>query len=94
MSGEKILIVEDDFDIAQSLAYQLESERFIVSLVGTGHEAIKVINEDDPQLVLLDIRLPDASGFDICREIRAEGRTIPILILSALGSESGSCSGT
>jgi DNA-binding response OmpR family regulator len=88
MSGERILVVEDDVDIAQSLSYQLESEHFIVSLVGTGHEAIKKINEDDLQLILLDIRLPDASGFDICREIRADGRTIPILILSALDSES------
>ncbi|PKL23096.1 MAG: DNA-binding response regulator [Candidatus Melainabacteria bacterium HGW-Melainabacteria-1] len=86
--AERILIVEDDTAIAQGLEYQLRNERYRVFLAKNGKEALQSIQRDDPQLILLDIRLPDMSGFDICKIIRAEGRTIPILILSALDGES------
>lgn len=86
--AERILIVEDDNAIAQGLEYQLRNERYRVFLAKTGKEALQSIQKDDPQLILLDIRLPDMSGYDICKIIRAEGRTTPILILSALDGES------
>ena len=86
--GERILIVEDDEAIAQGIEYQLASEGYRVHVSGNGEDALKSLSVFDPHLILLDIRLPDMSGFDVCRMIRAEGRNMPILILSALDGES------
>ncbi len=85
--AERILVVEDDSAIAQGLEYQLRDERYRVFLAKNGKEALQSIKRDDPHLILLDIRLPDMSGFDICKKIRAEGRTLPVLMLSALDGE-------
>ena len=88
VNGERILIVEDDEAIAQGIEYQLSSEGYRVHVVGNGGGALKSLFAFDPHLILLDIRLPDMSGFDVCKMIRAEGRNMPIIILSALDSES------
>lgn len=86
--GERILIVEDDEAIAQGIEYQLASEGYRVLVAGSGGDALKSLSVFDPHLILLDIRLPDMNGFDVCKMIRAEGRNMPILILSALDGES------
>jgi DNA-binding response OmpR family regulator len=87
MAGEQILVVEDEPAVARGLIYGLESEGFQVLWAETGESALDLVNQHDPQLMLLDIRLPDISGFDICRQIRKEGKTLPIIILTARDEE-------
>lgn len=85
-----IVIVEDDEDIADTIRYNLEREGFRVRVAATGEEAINLILERPPNLVLLDLNLPHMSGFEMCRRLRAESSTarVPILILTARTDES------
>lgn len=83
MSKEKILIVEDSDAVALGLMYALEDEGYWVSRAATASEARNQLFQNGINLVILDIRLPDGNGFDLCREIRAAGFQIPILILTA-----------
>jgi DNA-binding response OmpR family regulator len=83
MSQSQILIVEDDPAIAKSLQAGLMREMFEVVLKTTAQEAISFVQKTTPHLVLLDIRLPDGSGFDVCRKMRQMGLRFPIIILTA-----------
>jgi DNA-binding response OmpR family regulator len=83
MSGERILVVEDERAVARGLEYGLTSEGFSVLLAATGQAALDLTRSQKPHLLLLDIRLPDISGFDVCRQLRAEGKRMPILMLTA-----------
>ncbi|NLG71112.1 MAG: response regulator transcription factor [Chloroflexi bacterium] len=83
MSGEQILIVEDDRAVARGLEYALEKEGYRVLRAETGQQALQTAQEKKVDLILLDIRLPDISGFDVCRRLRQEGLRQPILILTA-----------
>ena len=87
MAGELILIVEDERAVARSLEFGLREEGFRVLLAETGEQALVLARSNNPQLILLDIRLPDISGFDICRQVRAEGKRMPILMLTARDDE-------
>jgi DNA-binding response OmpR family regulator len=87
VTGERILIVEDERAVARGLEYGLTREGYAVLLAETGHRALELARSDDPHLILLDIRLPDISGFDVCRQLRAEGRRMPILMLTARDEE-------
>jgi len=87
MAGETILIVEDEPAVARGLEYGLSAEGFRVWWAKTGREALALVRARDPQLILLDIRLPDLSGFDVCRQLRAEGRRMPVLMLTARDEE-------
>ena len=87
MAGERILIVEDERAVARGLEYGLSKEGFEVLWAETGQQALELARNRDPKLVLLDIRLPDISGFDVCRQLRAEGRRMPILMLTARDEE-------
>jgi len=83
----KILIVEDDPHILLGLEEVLKSESFEVAVCNRGDEAIDAFNEHRPALVLLDVMLPGLSGYDICRKLRANKVTTPILMLTAKGQE-------
>jgi DNA-binding response OmpR family regulator len=83
----KILIVEDDPHILLGLEEVLKSESFEVAICNRGDEAIDAFNEHRPALVLLDVMLPGLSGYDICRKLRANKVTTPILMLTAKGQE-------
>ena len=85
-----IVIVEDDEDIADSIRYNLEREGFRVRVAATGEDALNLILDRPPNLVLLDLNLPHMSGFEMCRRLRAEATTarMPILILTARTDES------
>ena len=83
MPGEKILIVEDERAVARGLEYGLEKEGFTVLLAENGRKALDLARTQNPHLILLDIRLPDLNGFDICRQLRVEGARMPILMLTA-----------
>ncbi|MGD9145901.1 MAG: response regulator transcription factor [Anaerolineae bacterium] len=87
MVGERILIVEDERAVARGLEYGLASEGFAVRWAATGHQALELARSQDPHLILLDLRLPDISGFDVCRQLRAEGKRMPILMLTARDEE-------
>lgn len=87
MAEERILIVEDERAVARGLEYGLRSEGFEVLWAETGREALDVAQSRNPHLILLDIRLPDISGFDVCRQLRAAGRRMPILMLTARDEE-------
>ncbi len=82
----KILVVEDEASIADTLQYALESERFLVVRVTTGSDALKAFGVEEYAMVILDIGLPDMSGFDVCRKMR-ESSQLPILFLTARESE-------
>ena len=86
MEREHILIVEDERAVARGLQYAFEKEGFRVSLAATGREGIDKARTDRPDLIILDIRLPDISGFDVCRELRKELKQ-PILMLTARDEE-------
>jgi DNA-binding response OmpR family regulator len=83
MPGEKILIVEDERAVARGLEYGLESEGFAVLVAENGQKALDLARTQKPHLILLDIRLPDISGFDVCRQLRGESARMPILMLTA-----------
>jgi DNA-binding response OmpR family regulator len=87
LSGERILIVEDERAVARGLEYGLAHEGFEVLWAETGQQALDLTRKRDPHLILLDIRLPDINGFDVCRQLRAEGRRQPILMLTARDEE-------
>ncbi|HSO73723.1 MAG TPA: response regulator transcription factor, partial [Blastocatellia bacterium] len=84
-----IVIVEDDEDIAESIRYNLEREGFRVRVAATGEDALNLILDRPPNLILLDLNLPHMSGFEMCRRLRAEAPTarVPILILTARTDE-------
>jgi DNA-binding response OmpR family regulator len=86
---KKIVLVEDDADLFALLKYNLEKEGFAVVGVQTGRGAVDLCRRERPDLVLLDIMLPDSDGLDICKGIRAvaELSTIPIIFLTARASE-------
>lgn len=83
MPGERILIVEDERAVARGLEYGLANEGFDVLVAENGQKALDLARTKNPQLILLDIRLPDISGFDVCRQLRGEGARLPILMLTA-----------
>ena len=87
MAGERILIVEDEPAVARGLEYGLESEGFTVLWAKMGQQALELSRAKNPHLILLDIRLPDISGFDVCRQLRADGKRMPILMLTARDEE-------
>jgi len=87
MKAVRILIVEDDPAILSGIEYYLKSEGFEVYCAESGEKAYRMVEEKDPHLLILDVRLPDISGFDICRKLRAASRTFPILMLTALDEE-------
>ncbi len=79
----RLLIVEDEDAIAEPLAEGLRREGFDVTRVATGEEALAAA---EPDLVLLDLRLPDIDGFTVCRELRARS-DVPIIVVTAKGEE-------
>lgn len=86
---KKILLIEDDADLFQLLKYNLEKEGFSMTGAQTGKGALDLCRRVRPDLVLLDIMLPDSDGLDICKGIRndAELASVPIIFLTARASE-------
>ena len=85
-TGASILVVEDDEQIAELMRDFLEAEGFQVRYAGSGLETTEQLARGCPDLVLLDVMLPDESGFEICRRLRRDSR-IPVLFLSARDSD-------
>lgn len=87
MKKEKILIVEDDVAILTGLEDLLSSEGYAVCSATSGNEALRIYQREKPNLILLDIMIPEKSGYDVCREIRQTDTVTPILMLTAKGQE-------
>ncbi|MFT7489502.1 MAG: two-component system catabolic regulation response regulator CreB [Candidatus Promineifilaceae bacterium] len=86
MSTEHILVVEDEPAIADALKYALDTEGFQVTWCATAAEAYSQMKNTPVDFVILDVGLPDDSGFDVCRKIRSQSQ-VPILFLTARDSE-------
>src|SRR5258708_16874539 len=86
---KKIALIEDDSDLYSLLKYNLEKEGFILVGSQTGKGAIELCRRERPDLILLDIMLPDSDGLDICKGIRShpELAHIPVIFLTARASE-------
>ena len=85
-----ILVVEDEKDLQDLLRYNLSREGFVVTATAFGAEALRVAQDRAPDLIVLDLMLPDMDGLQICRAIKSDRATagIPIVMLTAKGEES------
>jgi two-component system, OmpR family, response regulator RegX3 len=83
---ETILVVDDDSLISNSIAYTLKQEGYGVVVAGTGQVALEEMQRTKPDLVVLDVGLPDISGVEVCRRIRRES-SVPIMFLTARQEE-------
>ena len=84
-----VLVVEDEPAQREVLAYNLEAEGFAVSRAETGDEALLLVDEDKPDIIVLDWMLPGVSGIEVCRQVKSKSETrgIPIIMLSARSEE-------
>ena len=83
----RILIVEDDPAILRGLTDNLKLESYEVLTATDGEAGYRLIGERKPDLIILDLMLPKLSGYEVCRKVRSEGGTTPILMLTARGEE-------
>ena len=83
----RVLLVEDEPSIAEPLAEAIGREGFETKVAGTVAESLELSSQFEPDLVLLDVMLPDGSGYDVCRELRTRSQ-VPIIMLTARGEES------
>ena len=84
VAKQKILIVDDDNNIAELISLYLTKECFECRIVNDGEEALKVLDSFRPDLILLDLMLPGMDGYQVCREVRHRSN-LPIIMLSAKG---------
>ena len=79
-----ILVVEDEAGTADMLTVYFEAQGYEIAAVGTGTEALTLVSQTVPDLILLDVALPDIDGFEVCRRLRAHWRTerIPVIFLT------------
>jgi DNA-binding response OmpR family regulator len=87
LSGKRVLVVEDDPSIAIGLRINLESEGYVVNLAEDGEAGLDMARTLAPDLIVLDVMLPKRNGLEVLHDLRAEGRTMPIIILSAKAGE-------
>jgi len=85
-SGPRILVVDDEPSIVDALATSLRYEGFTVDEAVTGRRALALAQEDPPDLVILDVMLPELDGFEVTRRLRADGIHVPVLFLTARDS--------
>jgi DNA-binding response OmpR family regulator len=83
----RVLVVEDDPAILRGIKDNLVLENFDVLTAADGETAYRLIRDQQPDIVILDLMLPRMSGYEVCKKIRADGSRIPILVVSARGEE-------
>lgn len=89
MLQEKILIVDDEEHICELIKFNLEKNGYKAIVAGNGIDALKIVREEMPQLILLDVMLPGMDGYDVCKEIRKDNAisSIPVIMITARGEE-------
>ena len=89
MANEKILVVDDEEHIAELIRYNLESNGYKILSANNGIDAMKIVLEERPNLILLDLMIPGKDGYDVCKEIRStkEVMNTPIIMLTAKSEE-------
>jgi two-component system OmpR family response regulator len=80
---QRILVVDDERYLADLLGTALRYEGFAVAVAGTGRDALSLVRSFQPDLIVLDVMLPDGSGLDTCRRLRADGSEAPVVFLTA-----------
>jgi two-component system response regulator RegX3 len=90
--GLRVLLVEDEESLADSIRYNLEREGYAVDTAADGRAALEQFRGSAPDLVLLDVMLPEMSGLDVCRSIRLES-AVPIIMLTARDAEADKVAG-
>src|SRR5689334_115121 len=83
----KILVVEDDPHILLGLREVLQGEGYVVAVCKDGAQALDAAGRERPGLIVLDVMLPGLNGFEICKRLRSQRVTVPILMLTAKGQE-------
>lgn len=86
MSDKKVLIVDDEKDIRNIIRYNLEKQGFKCISATDGEGALEKLNKN-PDLIILDIMMPEKDGYEVCKIIRAQGNTVPIIFLTAMDRE-------
>ena len=83
--ADKVLVVDDEADLLCMVAYTLRSEGFLVVEAGSGAEALQQVEAERPDVVVLDVMLPDMTGVEVCKRLREsrDSATLPIILLSA-----------
>jgi CheY-like chemotaxis protein len=84
---KKILVAEDEKPMANALKLKLESEGYQVVLAFNGKEAIEALESEKFDLLLLDLVMPEKTGFDVLEEIKSKNLSIPVIVLSNLAQE-------
>jgi len=79
-----VLVVEDDPAISRMLEIELGEAGYRVELAATASDALSAVEQEEPDLIVLDLRLPDVDGLSVCRQLRRGGKRMPILMLTAL----------
>ncbi|MBT8247593.1 MAG: response regulator transcription factor [Acidimicrobiia bacterium] len=92
MTEVRVLVIEDEEPLADSIKYNLELEGYEVDVALGGNSGLRKFKEQDPSLVLLDVMLPEISGLDLCRMMRADS-DVPIIMITARDSEADKVTG-
>ncbi|HUJ94900.1 MAG TPA: response regulator transcription factor [Terriglobales bacterium] len=87
-SAERILVVEDDRAVQKALKRLFETEGYVVEVSSDGKSAVEAFRRTVPSAMVLDLRLPEMSGRDVCREIKEQMPALPIIVLSAMSDVS------
>ena len=87
--GRKILVVDDEAVLVETIAYNLEQAGYQVTTAADGASALEIVRREPPDLIILDIMLPEMDGLEVCRQLRRDGGTTatPIIMLTAKGDE-------
>ena len=93
MKTNRIIVIEDDPAILRGLAEQLRIESYDVITAANGTDGYRLVQENQPDLVILDLTLPGMNGYDICRQVRSHGIATPILMLTAQDQETNRVQG-
>ncbi|MGM0779800.1 MAG: response regulator transcription factor [Bacillota bacterium] len=87
MTNDKVLVIEDELPIRKLISFNLSRSNFEVIETGEGAAALRLVKEENPSIVILDLMLPDSDGFEICTKLRELDPLLPIIILSARGQD-------
>ena len=89
MTGKRILVVDDEKDILELIRYNLVKNGYQVMTALSGEDALRLVHQNPPDLVILDLMLPGIDGLDVCRGLKADPQTagIPVIMVTAKGEE-------